>query len=100
MNLKLLHYPPHTSEDPLQFGAGAHTDFGTMTVLLQEPGKHGLQVYYAPTDEWLPVPAREDVLIVNMVSCANTRSNCLSQSRKRDSMWMPFTEHIPTGRFG
>lgn len=25
MNLKLLHYPPHTSKDPMQFGAGAHT---------------------------------------------------------------------------
>ncbi len=66
MNLKLLHYPPHTSKDAKQFGAGAHTDFGTLTILLQQPGKHGLQVYYAPTDEWLSVPAVEDVFVVNM----------------------------------
>ena len=66
MNLKLLHYPPHTSKDTRQFGAGAHTDFGTMTTLLQQPGKHGLQVYYKPTDEWLSVPAVEDVFVINM----------------------------------
>lgn len=66
MNLKLLHYPPHTSNDARQFGAGAHTDFGTLTILLQQPGKPGLQVYYAPTDEWLAVPAVEDVFVINM----------------------------------
>ena len=66
MNLKLLHYPPHISKDNRQFGAGAHTDFGTLTTLLQQPGKHGLQVYHAPTDEWLSVPAVEDVFVINM----------------------------------
>ena len=66
MNLKLLHYPPHTSKDERQFGAGAHTDFGTLTILLQQPRKHGLQVYHAPTDEWLSVPAVEDVFVINM----------------------------------
>lgn len=65
-NLKLLHYPPHTSTDKRQFGAGAHTDFGGITILLQQPGKHGLQVYYEPTGEWLPVPAVEDVFVVNL----------------------------------
>ncbi|KAK5173918.1 uncharacterized protein LTR77_002599 [Saxophila tyrrhenica] len=66
MNLKLLHYPPHSSKDTRQFGAGAHTDFGTLTVLLQQPGKHGLEVYHAADDEWLSVPAVEDVFVVNM----------------------------------
>lgn len=66
MNLKLLHYPPHVSKDERQFGAGAHTDFGSITMLLQQPGKHGLQVYYPPTAEWLPVPAVENVFVINM----------------------------------
>ncbi|EMD00770.1 hypothetical protein BAUCODRAFT_29134 [Baudoinia panamericana UAMH 10762] len=66
MNLKLLHYPPHLSRDERQFGAGAHTDFGSITILLQQPGKHGLQVFYAPTQEWLSVPALENVFVVNM----------------------------------
>lgn len=66
MNLKLLHYPPHLSADARQFGAGAHTDFGSITILLQQPGKHGLQVYHQGTQEWLSVPAVEDVFIVNI----------------------------------
>lgn len=66
MNLKLLHYPPHTSKDPMQFGAGAHTDFGAMTILLQQPGVEGLQVYDTVSDEWMPVPALEDVFVVNI----------------------------------
>lgn len=65
-NLKLLHYPPHTSKDPRQFGAGEHTDFGAITMLLQQLGKEGLQVYYAPDDEWLHVPSVEDRYVVNM----------------------------------
>ncbi|KAF2097228.1 putative 2OG-Fe(II) oxygenase family oxidoreductase [Rhizodiscina lignyota] len=65
-NLKLLHYPPHNSTDERLFGAGAHTDFGGITILLQQPGKNGLQVYYEPTGEWLPVPAVEDVFVVNL----------------------------------
>jgi isopenicillin N synthase-like dioxygenase len=66
MNLKLLHYPPHTSTDERQFGAGAHTDFGALTILLQQPGKDGLQVWYAAAEKWLSVPAVEDVFVVNM----------------------------------
>ncbi|KAK3112604.1 hypothetical protein LTR53_010954 [Teratosphaeriaceae sp. CCFEE 6253] len=66
MNLKLLHYPKHISKDERQFGAGAHTDFGGITILLQQPGKHGLQVHHAPSGGWLPVPAVEDVFVVNM----------------------------------
>ncbi|TKA62996.1 hypothetical protein B0A55_12072 [Friedmanniomyces simplex] len=66
VNLKLLHYPKHTSKDSRQFGAGAHTDFGAITILLQQPGKHGLQVYHSPSDAWLPIPAVEDRFVVNM----------------------------------
>lgn len=66
MNLKLLHYPPHPGTSPRQFGCGAHTDFGILTVLLQQPGKPGLQVWLQETEEWVDVPAVEDVLIVNM----------------------------------
>jgi isopenicillin N synthase-like dioxygenase len=46
--------------------AGAHTDFGCTTILLQQPDRHGLQVLYPPTKTWVPVPAKEDVLIVNV----------------------------------
>lgn len=66
VNMKMLHYPPHLSKDARQFGAGAHTDFGSITMLLQQPGKHGLQVFHEPSGGWLPVPATEDVFVINM----------------------------------
>jgi isopenicillin N synthase-like dioxygenase len=63
-NLKLLHYPPHLSKDSRQAGAGMHTDFGCLTILLQQPGKHGLEVYH--NEEWLKIPAVEDVFVINV----------------------------------
>lgn len=73
--LRLLHYPPTppapstTAMDGStrrQFGAAAHTDFGALTVLMQQPERPGLQVYYAPTEEWVDVPAVEGVFVVNI----------------------------------
>ncbi|KAK1088853.1 hypothetical protein LTR48_001142 [Friedmanniomyces endolithicus] len=71
VNLKLLHYPKHISQDKRQFGAGAHTDFGAITILLQQPGKDGLQVYHEPNNAWLPVPAVEDSLVINIGDLVN-----------------------------
>jgi isopenicillin N synthase-like dioxygenase len=46
--------------------AGAHTDFGATTILLQQPDKHRLQILYPPTNTWILMPAKEDVFIVNV----------------------------------
>ena len=32
--VRLLHYPPQTSRDERQLGAGAHTDFGKFSLVL------------------------------------------------------------------
>ncbi|RFU32381.1 hypothetical protein B7463_g3977, partial [Scytalidium lignicola] len=65
-NVRLLHYPPQTSKDERQLGAGAHTDFGCITLLLQQPDTTGLEVLYPPTNSWIPVPAVADRFIVNI----------------------------------
>jgi isopenicillin N synthase-like dioxygenase len=46
--------------------AGAHTDFGGITFLLQQPGSKGLEVFYPPTGSWVPVPVTPDSYVVNI----------------------------------
>lgn len=65
VQMKMIRYPPSSLTKPGQFGVGAHTDFGGVTVLLQEPAKAGLEVQDSETKEWLPVPSIEDVLVIN-----------------------------------
>jgi isopenicillin N synthase-like dioxygenase len=63
--MKMIRYPPLASTLPGQFGVGAHTDFGGVTVLLQEPERHGLEVWVEEKEAWLPVKALEDVYVIN-----------------------------------
>ena len=46
-----------------QFGASPHTDFGAVTILLQDTTP-GLEVLH--NDQWIPVPPKEDALVVNV----------------------------------
>jgi isopenicillin N synthase-like dioxygenase len=45
---------------------GAHTDFGNVSVLLQEEDSEGLEVFYPPTQTWVPVPAKPHSYVINM----------------------------------
>lgn len=45
---------------------GDHTDFGGVAVLLQQPGTEGLEVWYPPTETWIPVPVKEGAYVINM----------------------------------
>ncbi|KAI9746346.1 MAG: hypothetical protein M1818_000058 [Claussenomyces sp. TS43310] len=44
---------------------GRTTDFGGVTVLLQQPGKEGLEVYQEGTQEWLQIPSIEGVYAID-----------------------------------
>ncbi|KAJ3497699.1 hypothetical protein NLG97_g1699 [Lecanicillium saksenae] len=66
--LRLLHYPPTPTSDGkarMQLGAGEHTDFGAITLLVQDEHP-GLQVKDYKTDQWVGVPPNPDVYIVNL----------------------------------
>ena len=65
VTLRLLHYPASgTSQpEPTQLGAGAHTDYGFITLLFQH-GVGGLQVVDSH-GTWIDVPPREGVAVVN-----------------------------------
>lgn len=64
--IRLLHYPPHPdTDDPDVVGAGAHTDFGAITLLLQD-GNSGLQVLNQDTDEWVDIPPNPEGYVVNV----------------------------------
>lgn len=63
--LRLLHYPPCRLEEPDELGAGAHTDFGGLTILLtDEVG--GLQVCDPSTNEWFDAPPITGAYVVNL----------------------------------
>ena len=64
-NLRLLHYPPQTSHDARQLGAGAHTDFGAVTLLYQDSAG-GLEVLDQSTDTWVGVAPNPDAYVVNI----------------------------------
>ncbi|KAK3381132.1 putative gibberellin 20 oxidase [Podospora didyma] len=63
-------YPPITTSvsettDIKPRGIGAHTDFGAMTLLLQD-GVGGLEVFHRPTATWHPVTPILDAYVVNI----------------------------------
>ncbi|GAO45871.1 hypothetical protein G7K_0117-t1 [Saitoella complicata NRRL Y-17804] len=54
--LRLLHYPAVEEEVQGDNRAGAHSDYGSITLLFQQPGSSGLEIML-PGKGWVPVPA-------------------------------------------
>ena len=63
---QLVYYPPMNSEDELEqrFGAAPHTDFGVLTVLLQDM-QGGLQVLNQ-SGEWIEAPPIQGSFVCNI----------------------------------
>ena len=63
--LRALHYPE--TKDIIidkQQRAGAHTDYGSLTILLPQTGTTGLQIKKKNT--WIDVPALQDCFVINI----------------------------------
>lgn len=61
--LRFLHYPPSRMIRPGQLGAGAHTDYGTLTLLFQDDAG-GLEVQNT-AGRWVPAPPIPGTVVVN-----------------------------------
>ncbi len=70
--LRLLRYPPATGAEG-EIGAGAHTDYGAITLLMTD-GEPGLQVKPRSGD-WIDVPSIENAYVVNIGDCMMRWSN-------------------------
>jgi isopenicillin N synthase-like dioxygenase len=64
---RAINYPEQdTAPDEGVLRAGAHTDYGTLTILRQELGRGGLQVHDGPSDTWIDIPATRGALVINI----------------------------------
>ena len=68
---QLLCYPP-TGHHPDQFGVAPHSDFGCITLLLQETA--GLEVLF-PSGKWVAAPPMDNTLVVNVGDLLERWSN-------------------------
>lgn len=63
--LRALHYPAtQATVKAQQQRAGAHTDYGSLTILLPQPGSRGLQI--AKGEAWIDVPAPAGAFVINI----------------------------------
>lgn len=61
MNFRLCDYNPETAAPESSNGCGAHTDYGTFSIIFQD-GTPGLELEEAP-DVWVPVPGGATVVL-------------------------------------
>lgn len=71
--LRLLHYPPRAADQGDQPGAGEHTDYGSLTVLLNDDAG-GLEVRRRD-GKWIEAPPISGAFVCNIGDCLMRWSN-------------------------
>lgn len=64
--LRALNYPAQAvPPKPGQLRAGAHSDYGSLTILLPQQGSGGLEIF-TPQGTWRPVPPVDGAFVINI----------------------------------
>ena len=64
--LRALNYPAlSVAPEPGQIRAGAHTDYGSLTILLPQADSRGLEIF-SPEGRWLEVPPTPGAFVINI----------------------------------
>lgn len=65
--LRLLYYPPSPADynPSTDMRAGAHSDYGSLTLLFQHANESGLEIL-SPQGSWSPVPVVSEAICVNI----------------------------------
>ncbi len=79
--MRIIHYPPYEGEiKENQVRGGAHTDYGTITLLWRFDDVPGLQIYDKEDDEWIDAPIIENSIVLNVADMFARWSNDILKS--------------------
>jgi isopenicillin N synthase-like dioxygenase len=79
--MRMIHYPPYEGEiKENQVRGGAHTDYGTITLLWRFDDVPGLQIYDKKDEEWIDAPIIENSIVLNVADMFARWSNDILKS--------------------